>query len=65
MLKMRENLASYGDPGWYDYLEGAVASRASAGEMQLNGIVQEARDPHAAAQVDSQVRILPLMSDAG
>jgi manganese oxidase len=38
VLKVRENLTSYGDPGWYDYPEGTVASLATAEALQRDGI---------------------------
>jgi len=38
VLKVRENLANYDDPGWYDYPPGTVASVASADELRRDGI---------------------------
>ena len=38
VLKVRENLASYDDPGWYDHPEGTVASAASARELRRDGV---------------------------
>ncbi len=38
MLKVREHLTSYDDPGWYDYPEGTVASLASAEALRRDGI---------------------------
>jgi manganese oxidase len=38
ILKVRENLTSYADPGWYDHPKSTVASLASAEEMQRDGI---------------------------
>jgi manganese oxidase len=38
IIKVRDELASYDDPGWYAHPEGTVASRASAEEMRADGI---------------------------
>jgi manganese oxidase len=38
ILKVREHLASYDDPGWYDHPRGTVASLASAEELRRSGI---------------------------
>ncbi|MBA2408740.1 MAG: copper oxidase [Gammaproteobacteria bacterium] len=38
VLKVRENLTSYDDPGWYEYPEGTVASLASAEALARDGI---------------------------
>jgi FtsP/CotA-like multicopper oxidase with cupredoxin domain len=38
ILKVREHLASYDDPGWYDHPRGTVASLASAEELRRNGV---------------------------
>jgi FtsP/CotA-like multicopper oxidase with cupredoxin domain len=38
VLKVRENLTSYADPGWYKYPPGTVASLASEEEMRRDGI---------------------------
>jgi manganese oxidase len=38
ILKVREKLESYADPGWYQHPEGTVASRASAEELKRDGI---------------------------
>ncbi len=38
VLKVRENLASYNDPDWYEHPEGTVASLASAEELKRDGI---------------------------
>ncbi|MGH8501788.1 MAG: multicopper oxidase domain-containing protein [Gammaproteobacteria bacterium] len=38
ILKVRETLISYDDPGWYEYPEGTVAGRASDDELQRDGI---------------------------
>jgi hypothetical protein len=34
ILKVRENLTSYGDPGWYDNPSGTLATLASDEEMK-------------------------------
>jgi hypothetical protein len=34
ILKIRENLASYDDPGWYENPPGTLASLASGEELQ-------------------------------
>jgi manganese oxidase len=38
VLKVRDHLTSYEDPGWYDHPPGTVASLASAEELQRDGI---------------------------
>ena len=38
VLKVRDALASYEDPGWYEHPEGTVAKRASAGELRRDGV---------------------------
>jgi manganese oxidase len=38
ILKVRENLLNYDDPGWYDYPKGTVASLASAEALARDGI---------------------------
>jgi manganese oxidase len=38
ILKVREHLTSYDDPGWYDYPEGTVASLASTEALARDGI---------------------------
>ncbi len=38
VVKVRENLDSYDDPGWYDNPEGTVADVASVGEMRRDGV---------------------------
>ena len=39
ILKVREQLSSYDDPGWYDNPPGTVASKASPDELRADGIV--------------------------
>ena len=43
LLKVRDNLRSYDDPGWYEYPEGTVADLASNGDLARDGI--EATQP--------------------
>jgi hypothetical protein len=38
MLKVRENLTSYGDPGWYQPPAGTVAQKASKQDLERDGI---------------------------
>ncbi len=38
VLKVREHLDNYADPGWYDHPPGTVAERASAAELRADGI---------------------------
>jgi FtsP/CotA-like multicopper oxidase with cupredoxin domain len=38
ILKVRNHLASYADPGWYDNPAGTLASEASAGDLKRDGI---------------------------
>ena len=38
ILKVRANLASYDDPGWYRHPEGTVASPASDEDLRRDGI---------------------------
>lgn len=51
ILKVREGLTSYEDPGWYEHPEGTVASLASREQLQRDGIdpgVEGMRVPHGA-----------------
>lgn len=51
ILKVREGLASYEDPGWYEHPEGTVASLASREQLQRDGIdpgVKGMQAPHGA-----------------
>jgi hypothetical protein len=42
ILKVRDDLKSYDDPGWYKHPAGTLASSASADELKRDGIeVQE------------------------
>jgi hypothetical protein len=41
VLKVREGLTSYDDPGWYDAPEGTTARPASAEELEADGIEAE------------------------
>jgi hypothetical protein len=38
ILKVREELPSYDDPGWYEYPAGTVASVADPGDLHRDGI---------------------------
>lgn len=38
VLKVREGITSYEDPGWYDFPAGTVATTASAEELRRDGI---------------------------
>jgi FtsP/CotA-like multicopper oxidase with cupredoxin domain len=38
LVKVRDELASYDDPGWYEHPPGTVADEASAAELQRDGI---------------------------
>ena len=38
LLKVRKQLDSYDDPGWYEHTEGMVADRASEEELRRDGI---------------------------
>ena len=38
IVKVRENLTSYADPGWYKHPQGTVADLARAGELQRDGM---------------------------
>jgi len=38
MFKVREELASYDDPGWYKHPKGTVAALAPDGDMVSDGI---------------------------
>lgn len=39
VLKVRENITDYGDPGWYENPPGTVASTASTEDLRRDGIV--------------------------
>lgn len=45
-LKVREHLASYADPGWYQAPPGTVAQAASKQELERDGILGRYTDPH-------------------
>ena len=38
VLKIREGITSYEDPGWYRHPEGTVAALASTGQLSRDGI---------------------------
>ena len=38
IIKVREGITSYDDPGWYRHPAGTVAERATAGELRDDGI---------------------------
>jgi hypothetical protein len=38
ILKVRENLTSYDDPGWYGFPEGSVAGPAGIEQLEADGI---------------------------
>jgi hypothetical protein len=38
VFKVRDNLTSYADPGWYDPPKGTVAETASVAELRRDGI---------------------------
>lgn len=38
VVKVRENLKSYDDPGWYEHPEGTVASPATEDELRRDGV---------------------------
>jgi hypothetical protein len=38
VIKVREGLTSYEDPGWYEHPDGTVASLASARELRRDGV---------------------------
>jgi hypothetical protein len=38
IVKVREGITSYEDPGWYRNPAGTVASRATAAELRADGI---------------------------
>ena len=39
LVKVREDLASYDDPGWYDHPEGTVADVATSGDLSRDSII--------------------------
>jgi manganese oxidase len=49
VLKVREGIESYDDPGWYKHPEGTVASAASEAELRELGIPAESPKPQAAS----------------
>jgi hypothetical protein len=51
ILKVRQDLASYDDPGWYAHPPGTVADIASADELRRDGI---AVPPAAATPAPSE-----------
>jgi manganese oxidase len=38
VLKVREGITSYDDPGWYQHPQGTVASLAAADDLRRDGI---------------------------
>ena len=42
VFKVRENITSYADPGWYEHPVGTVAQVASEQELQRDGIAVDA-----------------------
>jgi hypothetical protein len=38
IVKVRENLASYADPGWYKHPQGTVADLARADDLQRDSV---------------------------
>ncbi len=38
VVKVREGITSYDDPGWYEHPEGTVAREATPSELQADGI---------------------------
>jgi manganese oxidase len=38
VLKVREGISTYEDPGWYEHPDGTVASSATGGELRRDGI---------------------------
>ena len=48
LLKVREGITSYDDPGWYQNPPGTVATLASAEQLRRHGI--EAKSPAPASQ---------------
>jgi hypothetical protein len=38
LLKVRDDLKSYDDPGWYQHPPGTLATVASAGDLNRDGI---------------------------
>ncbi len=53
ILKVRDQLTGYGDPGWYDAPEGTLAERAPSADLERDGI--DVKAP-ARAWADAQVR---------
>jgi hypothetical protein len=53
ILKVRDSLTSYADPGWYEAPAGTLAQAAPSADLTRDGI-----DPHApaAAWADAKVR---------
>jgi hypothetical protein len=53
VLKVRKDLASYDDPGWYVHPQGTVAEAANADELRRDGI---AVPPAAATTAPSEAQ---------
>lgn len=49
ILKVREGITTYDDPGWYNHPPGTLASEASLEELQRDGISTKALRPKAAS----------------
>ena len=45
ILKVRDGITSYGDPGWYEAPSGTRAEPAAQAELDRDGVVQPAGVP--------------------
>jgi hypothetical protein len=60
ILKVREGLMSYDDPGWYEHPRGTVASPAVADHMRRDGIEPDGGDaPRASKSATASHRLPP------
>jgi hypothetical protein len=50
ILKVREGIRTYDDPGWYDHPQGTVATPAGEDELRSDGIAVDPVDRASSAQ---------------
>lgn len=50
LLKVRENLTSYDDPGWYTYPDGTIAQPAGSAELAKDGIEVDKSRPRTGSE---------------
>ncbi len=66
VLKIREGITTYDDPGWYAHPEGSVASPATEGDLTRDGIdvAKEASPPSATPPAGTATEPAPVPTPA-